>query len=678
MILAFVLALIAIAGGTLFTYLYDEGAPLLSRVSAGTCVGLAAFGLLAFVYASFLGLTPLALTLATVSAASPFVTLLETERRAKVLGDIEDLARSVRRAVLHPSPRNVSYFLLYAAIAVILWLVYDRAMFEGADGISTGLANNYGDLPFHLSVITSFVKGGNFPPEDPTYAGARFTYPFLADFIAACFVQAGAGLRGAMLLENLLLALSLVGLLHRWAYVLTRDRAAAHLAPVLVLLSGGFGWWLLFDDARQGNQNIFSVMIAPPHDYTIIPDTVYRWGNALTTLLVPQRSMLLGLPLALVIFIQWQHVFAGESTSGKVKEGKENLKKSKRERKAEVLQPPPTSFSSILSEPVMRRMIAAGLVAGLLPLAHAHTLVVVMMLGSCLALIQGRRGWRAWAAFFIVTMLLAGPQMWWATHASSVRAATFFAPRLGWDRGETNIIRFWLINTGLFIPLLAVALLRRGPRPIVPVRLLLFYLPFTLCFLIPNLFKLAPWIWDNIKVLFYWYVASVPLVALLLVRARRASLLGRVVVPVLVVLLTLSGALDVWRVISRATALQEFDRDGIAFAEMIEQETQPRSLVLHAPIHNHPVFLTGRRSVMGYPGHIWTHGLEYRQREAEIRRIYAGAPDSTALLARYGVEYVVLGPQERAAPLTVNDAFFERYKLVGEVGDYRLYKIARP
>ncbi|MBA3767926.1 MAG: hypothetical protein H0W99_13270 [Acidobacteria bacterium] len=144
-----------------------------------------------------------------------------------------------------------------------------------------------------------------------------------------------------------------------------------------------------------------------------------------------------------------------------------------------------------------------------------------------------------------------------------------------------------------------------------------------------------------------------------------------------VVVLTFSGALDVWRVVSRATELQEFDRDGIAFAAMTSIRTPPRALVLHAPIHNHPVFLTGRRSLMGYPGHIWTHGLDYRQREAEIKRIYAGAPDALVLLNRYGIEYAVLSPLERTL-MPVNDSFFEHYQRVGEIGEYRLYKIGRP
>lgn len=670
-----VLALIAVAGGTLFTYLYDEDAPLVARVCAGTFVGLGAFGLIGFIYASLLGLTPLALVLAAASVALPLIALFEPERRARMLADVEGAASSVRRAILRPSLRQTFIFLLYALISILLWFVYDRAMFDRDGAVYTGLSNNYGDLPFHLSVVTSFVKGANFPPEDPTYAGAKFTYPFLADFIAACFVRAGASLRDAMLLENLLLALALTGLLYRWALVLTRDRVAAHLSPVLVLLSGGFGWWLLFDDVSEGDLNILSVLREPPHDYTIIPETIYRWGNSLTTLLVPQRSMLLGMGLALLVFIEWWKVFAGGEDKGeKAKESKRV--KPKRTKKAEHTEPP--ARFHFLNFAGARPMIGAGVVAGLLPLAHAHTFIVVMMVGACLALIRSERdSLRAWAAFFIPALLLAGPQLWWATHGSSVQAGTFFAWQYGWDRGEANVVWFWLVNAGLFIPLVIAALLWRGARPLVPRGLLLFYLPFTLCFLIPNLFKLAPWVWDNIKVLFYWYVASVPLVALLLARLWRGAVWRRIVVSIMVIALTLSGALDVWRVVSRATSLEEFDADGMAFAAMIEAKTAPRALVLHAPIHNHPLFLTGRRSLMGYPGHIWTHGLDYRQREAELKRIYVGATDASALLTRYNVDYIVVGPQERAF-VPVNEAFFERYNMVVEVGEYRLYKNARP
>jgi uncharacterized membrane protein len=87
------------------------------------------------------------------------------------------------------------------------------------------------------------------------------------------------------------------------------------------------------------------------------------------------------------------------------------------------------------------------------------------------------------------------------------------------------------------------------------------------------------------------------------------------------------------------------------------------------------VFLTGRRSLLGYPGHAWTHGIDYAAREADIRRIYAGELDADELIAGYGIEYAVVGPLEHAS-MTVNDSYFQRFAFIGEVGEYRLYRTA--
>jgi hypothetical protein len=319
-------------------------------------------------------------------------------------------------------------------------------------------------------------------------------------------------------------------------------------------------------------------------------------------------------------------------------------------------------------------MIGAGVVAGLLPLVHAHSFVVLMLVGGCLALLFPR--WRLWFIFFAVTLLIAAPQMWWATRESAAQAGSFFGWQFGWDRGEQNAVWFWFKNTGLFIPLLVAAMLWRGRAPVVSKRLLLFYLPFTLLFVISNAGKISPWIWDNIKVLYYWYVASVPLVALLCARLWRLHVATRVAAVVLLLVLTLAGALDVWRVVSEASEQREFDRAGVAFAEVVKSETAPRSLILHAPTYNHPVYLTGRRALMGYAGHLWSQGIDYAAREAELRRMYAGAPDAESLIAKYGIEYAVVSPLERSA-VAVNEQFFRRFTKVGETGGYSLYKITR-
>ncbi len=176
------------------------------------------------------------------------------------------------------------------------------------------------------------------------------------------------------------------------------------------------------------------------------------------------------------------------------------------------------------------------------------------------------------------------------------------------------------------------------------------------------------------KCCYYWWLASAPIVALLLAKLWRQGPIRRVMAVLLFVCVTLAGALDVAGIALRAIKYQVFDAAGIRFAELVKQQTAPRSLIIHAPVHNTPVFLTGRRSFMGYPGHIWTHGLEFVQREGEIKRIYLGSPDADQLMRNYGVDYAVVGPQERMVTPS-NENFFSRFEKVGEVGEYRLYKI---
>jgi hypothetical protein len=702
------LVLIVTAAGTLASYLYDEDAAFAARLCAGACVGLAALGLVGFVFASFLGLTPLAILLTLLAIiALPVLSLRNPNRRAVVQQELRVTSNTIRKVLFNPSRIQLGYTLFYVVVAAVLWRAFQRAMIDLPEGVFTGVLNNFGDLPFHLSVITGFSFGNNFPPQDPTYAGVRFTYPFITDFVSAIFVRCGADLRQSMFIENFVVALAFVGLLHRWALEMLRDKLAAVITPILVFLSGGFGWVLLWSQVTKKNDNgLVGIIQSLPVSFTVIPNTTWRWGNALSTLLIPQRGFLLGLPLAVMVFTQWwlSAEAPGEARKGEVTKGEQGnagrnaeqgkrgkgkgkkRKKGKASNEARIIEAAPServSLSPLPFSPVrrffplsVRRMFAAGIIAGLLPLVHAHSFIVVMVVGFGIALLQRR--WREWLTFFIVASLVALPQMWWSTHNSAVDAGKFLAWQLGWDHGEENIVWFWLKNTGLFIPLTVAAIFwRRDKGPLVLRRLLIFFLPFTLCFIVPNVVKLAPWIWDNIKVLFYWWVASAPLVALLLARLWRQGGAKRAMALILFVCVTLAGALDVAAIVLRSSTYGIFDAAGISFAEVIKREAPPKAVVIHAPVHNHPVFLTGRRSLMGYPGHVWTHGLEFAQRESEIKRVYAGAPDANAILRKYGVAYIVVSPLERNI-MSVNDQFFSKFSMVGEVGGYRLYKITQP
>jgi hypothetical protein len=534
---------------------------------------------------------------------------------------------------------SLAFFL---SLAALLGLTFERAMFTRPDGIYTGVENNVGDLPFHLQAINSFAQGRNTHIEDPTFAGVRFTYPFLADYLSSLLVRLGLSVAASMWLPNVVFALAFVVLLSKWTAELTGSRLAGMIAVLLVIFSGGMGWWQIFQDVRNSDHGLFPLLMNLPHRYTIASEGVYRWGNTLTTLFVTQRSILFGAPIAVFIFSCWWLA---------IRES-ENLTNTVR----------------------APQMLTAGVGAGMLPLIHTHTFLVVVAV-ALFEFILFRKLWREWVKFFLIAAAISAPQLIWLIHSSSANLKMFFAWHVGWDHGDINVISFWLINTGVFIPLMLLALYESKTgvfgRPIVR-----FYLPFLLCFIVPNLVQLAPWIWDNIKVLFYWYLASVPLVAGLLAKwLQSSSRQKQWTAALLLFSLTCSGALEVLRVLSHAEEYREFDTEEIAIARIISQNTEPGAVVLHAPTYNSPVFLTGRRSLLGFPGWAWSRGLDSSKRLSEIKQMYEGTPGAEELLKKYNVDYVLLGPQEQEAA-AVNTSFWDKYTVLGKAGEYQLYRVS--
>jgi hypothetical protein len=317
---------------------------------------------------------------------------------------------------------------------------------------------------------------------------------------------------------------------------------------------------------------------------------------------------------------------------------------------------------------------------------HLHSLAVRFVVGIFVLVLQPRK-YTIWLAFATGVAVVAVPELIWSLAGSASETSKFVGWHYGWNKADDeSIVWFWLANTGIFIPMLAagIYLLYRkeaaGPTdaPVrskfSPDRLLMFYLPFAFLFFVSNVAKLAPWEWDNIKVLGYWFVASIPFAAFALAWLWRRGSAGRAAAAFCFVVLTLSGALDVWRTVSGQINYKVFDRDAVSVAEKLKAVTAPNALFLNAPTYNTAVVLTGRRSVMRYVGHLSSHGIDYAERESDVKRIYMGGPDAATLLAKYGVDYVLVSPEERGT-LNVNETFFAKFPVVAEAGQYKVYKI---
>lgn len=664
MFLSFLIIALITLGGTVTTYIYNKEDTLLARLAAGNIIGSTFFGLIAFLLACGFGLSPVAIWISVAITLAPLLLLGKSEWN-KPLGEDWNRAKGELEGANLRKFLNFSY---YIGFTLLFYFFFNRAMFETPDGIFTGGSNNLGDLPFHLGAIFSFTEANNFPPENPSFAFAKFTYPFMADFIVACFVKLGASVTGAFLAQNITLAFSLIVLFEKFVFKLTDNKRAGKIACLILMFSGGFGFIVFFRDYWQDGRGFLEFIWNLPKDYTIFPKGI-RWGNTLTTLFLTQRGLLLGLPLVLIVLTKLWRLFNTEIPEN------EKVK----------------SFSLKPLAPV----IFAGFLAGTIPLVHVHSLVTLFIVSAFLFFFSLDK-WREWIVFGASVAIIAVPEIIWTLTGSASNMGKFVGWHFGWDRGDSNVFVFWAKNLGLFAPLLVLGIFffwkswtRRNERtanekreekefsPSPTLRasnLLIFYLPFLFIFIISNLFKFAPWEWDNIKLLIYWFVGSIPFVAWLLAKMWEKNVFLKVTAVFCLLVLIFSGALDVWRTISDQVNYQVFSRDSVNVAEQIKQKTEPKAIFLNAPTYNSAVVLSGRRSFMRYVGHLGSYGIDYEPRYDEVKRIYEGSALADGLLRKNQIEYVIVSPEEPGW-VNVNEEYFEKYPLIAESGAYRVYKV---
>jgi hypothetical protein len=322
------------------------------------------------------------------------------------------------------------------------------------------------------------------------------------------------------------------------------------------------------------------------------------WKSLYLALFVPQRGFLLALPAGLLLLWSWRRrLLRGE------------------------------------------RGLAAwveGVLWGVLPLVHLHTFAFVSLVFAVWA-VGGRRVREA-----LPTLAWAVAPATWAVWevTDGFRAAALVGWRPGWMIGGEGPLLFLLLNFGLFLPLALVALWRAVMERHREGLLLL--VPPLAVFAALFLVKLAPWEWDNTKVMLWCYVAVLPPVFDLAVVRLRSW-----VRPVAVVVLFFSGAVSVLAAsLGRAPRLEVLDvreYEGVCRALAGVRTTR----VATAQTFNHPVALCGHPIVAGYAGHLWSHGLDAAPVEKRLATLMRGEPGWREATATLGASHVFWGWRER-------------------------------
>jgi len=328
-----------------------------------------------------------------------------------------------------------------------------------------------------------------------------------------------------------------------------------------------------------------------------------------------------------------------------------------------------------------RPFLFAGLIAGTLPVFHVHAWGTVVALPAFWALFNRRP---QWIAFFAPALVVGIPILAWmwppdnTSVCGNLPSLGGFCFQPGWLSGgyPWDWIWFWIWNTSLLVPLLVAGhVLRRW----FPTEFPKWFAPMWLWFAVPNVIVLQPWIWDNTKFFVFWALVGGILAGGVLAHMVRRGLGTAIVAVAVMALMGLSGALDLARASDFSVSSVQFtDAGGLKVAEWVRTHTNPDAIFAVADEHNSPIpTLAGRRVLVGYPGWLWTYGLaDYVQKQADDKKILAGDPAALDLARKYGVDYVMIGPQE--VPRGGSRAYWDDHAtLVYDDGEYAVYRVDR-
>ena len=642
------------------------------RLVAGLVLAVVGLTVAGYLMALILGLTGgLVLALGLIGILAGVIVLARHRARLRL-----ELARRTELGL-----GGLALPIAVTAVALAMGYLFAHAVEITPNGWLAHYDNTWSDWSFHASYATTFAYGHNLPPQNPLFSGTPFRYPFAPDFASALLITGGWNIPAALIWPSwAMTVLALSGLI-LWARRLTGGSAAGVIAVTLTLLGGGLGvWFFLGDASRLGLVNAL-LHIQQTYDKYDPPVNI-QWYNPILSYYLPQRSFVFGAAIVLTVLI----LLTPPMLRTPLWQWRETVATIRRDWRHWTLK----------SEAVV--LLVAGGLSGLLPLFHVHSLIVLGIVTVCWALIAPRP---AWVGFGVVVLVLALPRLLTAVPGDPGLPKVHQYPQLiaGWmshydspSPGYDFPVWFWIKNTGLFWPLLLLALLSplalRG-------RARLLIAPFGLVFLIANVVKFQPWEWDNSKLLVFWYMASAVAVGAVLVRLWRLGMgperstvppgLGAIAAAVIWLTLVASGVLSLMTYLPpEGRTYLWFSPEDIQVAAEVRRLTPPKAVFVTgadpnneiAAYPNNPIAdLAGRSVLMSYPGWLWSYGINYSQREADVARIYQGGSAALALLHHYHADYVVIGPHEMADLHPNVDYFASNFRLVVRTANYQIYAV---
>lgn len=621
-----ILAGFLVVWGLLFSYLLPIKASFWERFFLGLSIGLIFFSTLTFWFALLIGLRA-GIILGLLAFIASFIGGLFIKRNK--------LKNSLRETFPKVSQNKALLFLLVVLSLAFAYLLDIQVLHPKSDDYYCGFLS-YGDLPAHLALVTNFVYGNNFPPQNPFFSGIRLAYPFLADFLSAIFVFVGNSLRISLIIPSFIFFVSFVGLTYSFGKSFF-EKSTALLSTIIFFLGTNLGHLYFFRDLWLGKTTFLRAYLANPKPYG--GDFNIHLYNPMINLFVAERPFLPGLILGVTALVL---LYRG-------------LKNKK-----------------------ISYFLWAGLFAGILPLWHAHTFLSLVIFSSVLffsyfpyiVLSKKKKSklfnyLKPWLTFFLLMAILCLPQAFFLL--PQVAKTHFFHLQFGWMKGEENFFLYWFKNGGLTLILAIICfffLKGAGQK---------FFLAAFLLFFIANIIIFQPWDYDNIKVFtfVFWFFSL--LAAAVIRRLANFKIFGKILVVSLIFLIIFNFFTQFYL---EKPNIKLYSNEEIESASWVIYNTDPQSVFVIPQDHRNFIpSLAGRRVFMGYIGYLWTQGVVYSDRERLLPIIYQGGEVAERTIDQFSLDYLLFSPGEIRSYQKGYNYYRDNFQLVRKTENYTIFKI---
>ena len=233
---------------------------------------------------------------------------------------------------------------------------------------------------------------------------------------------------------------------------------------------------------------------------------------------------------------------------------------------------------------------------------------------------------------------------------------------------------FYIKNIGLPFILLLLSLFEKNRKH------RFIYSGAFVIFLAAELILFQPNEYDNNKLFYVWYALCLPAVSgfAFSLWERLKGLRARLLIGMAACLVFfLSGSLSIAR--EFVGSYQAYAPPGVAVANYVREETEEHSVFMASyDTHLNPISaLAGRTIVCGPSLWLHWHGFDLSERQQDIRAFYGDPRANAGLLAKYDVDYILVGPDERRLSQADDALFSQLYEPVytDENREYTIYKV---